>query len=148
MAFFICLIVGSYLHHRGGQVGLGHALDLALASVGAEALGTALAAEEHGPLAEHGQAADLDGAGRPHEGVGGDAVEIPHVHGIEAPVEGDRFHIDVREQQLGGSGLDGLGPVDYLLRAAGGVKSQILDAVLVGRHSVFKIFGYKKSMGL
>lgn len=124
------------LHHRGGQVRLGHALDLVLIVLGGEALGAALAAKEHRPLAEHGQAAHLDGAGRPHKGVGGDAVEIPHIHSIEAPVESDRFHIDVRVQQLGAPGLDGLGPVDHLLRAAGGVNSQIFYAVFIGRYGV------------
>ena len=132
------------LHHRGGQVGLGYALHLALAPVGGKALGAALAAEEHDPLTEHGQAADLDGAGRPHKGIGCDAVEVPHIHGKEAPVEGDRLHINVRVQQLGGPGLDGLGPVDYLLRTAGGVNSQILDAVLVSARvkDLFRVYAH------
>ena len=127
------------LHHCGGQIGLGYTLDLTLVVLRGKALGAALAAEEHHPLAERSQTADLNGAGRPHEGVGGNTVEIPHIHSIETPVEGNRFHINVRVQQLGTSGLDGLGPINHLLRAAGGINSQILNAVLIERYSVLYI---------
>ena len=136
------------LHHSGGQVGLRHTLDLVLALVGAEALRSAFAAEEHSPLAEHSQATDLDGTGSTYKGIGGNTVEIPHIHGIEAPIKGDRLHVDVRVQQFGGPGLDGLGPVNHLLGAAGGVNSQIFDAVLIGRYSVLYILNWRTAFAL
>lgn len=138
--FCTCLNVGGYFYHRGGQVGLRYALDLILTLVGAEAFGSALAAKEHRPLAEHRQAGDLDRTGGAHKSVGGDPVKIPHIHSIEAPVEGNRLHIDVRVQQLGGTGLDRLRPVDHLLGAAGGINAQIFNAVLIVRYITFKEF--------
>ena len=119
------------LHHSRRKTGLGHTPDLVLVILRGKTLRPAFTAKEHGPFAEYRQAADLDGTGSAHKGVGGDAVKIPHIHGIESPVKGDRLHIDVRVQQLGGSGLDGLSPVDHLLGTTGGVNAQILDAVLI-----------------
>ena len=137
MALFICLIVGGDLHHSGGSGGGGQALDITAAVLpgGGKHLGASFAAKEDHPLVKHGQTGDLHRPGSPHKGVGGDAVEVPHIHGVESPVEGDRLHIDVRVQQLGAAGFYRHCPVDDLLAAPGGVDPQILDTVLIGRYS-------------
>lgn len=127
--------MGGYFHHRGGHPGAGQALDLvpALPYLGREDFGAAVAAKEHRPLVKDGQAADLHRPGCPDEGIGGDAVEEPHIHRIKPPVEGYRLHIDVRVHKLGAFGLYRLGSVDDLLGAPGGVHPQILHTVSIGR---------------
>ena len=127
------------LHHGGGSSGSGQALDVtaAVLSGGGEHLGAAFAAKEDHPLVKHRQTGDLHGAGGAHKGVGGNAVEVPHIHGVEPPVEGDRLHIDVRVQQLGATRLHRYRPVNDLLAAPGGVDPQVLDAVFIGRYSGF-----------
>ena len=135
--------MGGYFHHRGGQAAGGqvlHVIGLLLA-LGGEHLGAPLAAEQDDPLVKDGQAADLHRPGGPHEGVGGDAVEVPHIHRVEPPVEGDRLHVDVGVQQLGAARLHRNRPVNDLLAAPGGVDPQVLDAVFVERYSVFNTFG-------
>ena len=77
--------------------------------------------------------------GRAYEGVGGDAVEIAHVHRVKAAVEADGLYVDVHVQQLGLAGLDADGPVDGALGALGGVEAQVFDTVLIGRLSTFKV---------
>lgn len=129
--------MGGYFHHGGRSSGSRQALDIAAAvlSGGGEHLGAAFAAKEDHPLVKHRQTGDLHGTGRPHKGVGSDAVEVPHIHGVESPVEGDRLHIDVRVQQLGAARLYRYCPVNDLLTTPGGVDTQVLDAVLIGRYS-------------
>ena len=132
-AWSACLNEGTCFHHRGGQVGLHDVLLIhgARSGLGGEHLGAALAAEEDDPLVEHAQAADLDGTGGAHKGVGGDAVEVADVHGEEAPVEADGLHVDVHIEQLSLAGADGHSPVNGALGALGGVEAQILDTVLI-----------------
>lgn len=127
------------LHHSGGSGGGGQALDITAAVLpgGGKHLGASFAAKEDHPLVKHGQTGDLHRPGGSHKGVGGDAVEVPHIHGVESPVEGDRLHIDVRVQQLGAASLYRHCSVDDLLAAPGGVDPQVLDTVLIGGYSVF-----------
>ena len=133
-------LVGNGLHVCGGETAAHQILAAAHAGgVGAEGLGAPLAAEQDGPLVKYGQTAYLDGAGGPDERISGDPVKIPHIHGIEPAVEPYGLHIDVGVQQLGCPGLDRQGPVKDLLRPAGGIDPQILNAVFVGRYSALYI---------
>ena len=63
-----------------------------------EYLGASLTSEEDNPLVKDGQPGHFHRAGGSHEGVSSDAVEVPHIYRIEAPVEIDGLHIDVRIQ--------------------------------------------------
>ena len=108
---FICLIVGSVLDDRLGEVGPAAAAFLQGGVPGGEDLGVALAAEEQHPLVKDRQAADLCRAAAPHEGLSGDAVIIPDVHAVESPVVGGGLHVDVGVEQLGAAAPDAQGPV-------------------------------------
>lgn len=137
----LCLYGGRGVHHGYGHIAL---LDvLAVQSVGAgaggEDLGAALAAEEDHPLVKDTQALHLLGTGAVAVGVEGDAVEKPHIHGIEAAVEDHRLHVDIGVQQLSFAALDVLGTAEQLLTALSGIEPQLLHAVLVERYSVLYI---------
>lgn len=130
------------LHHGGGGIGGGQALEIAALRIhlGGEHLGAALTAKEDGPLVKDSQTGDLHRTSGSYKGVSGDAVEVPHIHRVKAPVEGDRFYVDVRIQQLGAARLHRHSPVNDLLAAPGGVNPQVFNAILIGRYSVFNIF--------
>lgn len=127
------LPINHRLHHGHGLVGAGQVLAVqgVQAHLGGEGLGAALAAEEDDPLVKDGQAADLHRPGGAHEGVGGDAVEVAHIHGVEAPVEADGLHVGGDVQKLGLAGLHAAGPIQGALGALGEIDAKILDAVLV-----------------
>ena len=124
--------MGGYFHHGRGQAALADLLLIHLpkAGLGAEGLGTPLAAEEDNPLVKDAQTADLHRPGGAHKGVGG-----AYIHGVEAAVEAHRLHIDVYMQQLRTAGLDAHGTVNGTLGTLRGVKTEVLDAVFVGRYS-------------
>ena len=126
------------LHHGHGHVALLQHLAVqgVDAHLGGEDLGVALAAEEDGPLVKDAQALYLHWTGAGAVGVEGHAVEKPHIHRVEAPVEGNGFHVDVRIEQLRLAALHRLGAVEYVLSAGGGVEAKVLDAVLIVRYSV------------
>ena len=98
---------------------------------GGEYLGSALAAEEDDPLVKDTQALHVYGAGAGTECADGHTVEKPHIHRIEAAVEGNGLHIDVGVEKLSFAALDRLSAVEDLLPGLGGVEAQILDAVLI-----------------
>ena len=136
--------MGGYFHHGSGGVGGRQTLKIAALGIGpgGKHLGAALAAKKNGSLVKNGQAGDLHRAGGAYKGVGGDAVEIPHVHGVEAPVKGDGLHVDVRIQQFGATRLHRHGPVQDLLAAPGGVDPQVLNTIFIGRYSGLKISNF------
>ena len=121
------------LHHGHGHVALLQHLAVqgVDAHLGGEDLGVALAAEEDDPFVKHAQALYLHRTGAGAVGVEGDAVEKAHIHRVEAAVEHNGLHVDVRVEKLGLAPLDGLGAVENVLAGHGGVEAQILDAVLV-----------------
>ena len=125
--------MGGYFHHCHGHIAL---LEQLLVQgiqpyPGGEDFGGALAAKEDHPLVEHAQALHLHPSGSGPEGGEGHAVEEPQVHGVEAPVEGHRLHVDVGIKQLRFAALHRLGPAEDLLPCLGGIKPQVLDTVLI-----------------
>ena len=132
------------LHHCGGVAPAGQSLEVQRPAgrLGGEYLRAPLTAEQNDTLVKHRQARDLHRPRRPHKGIRGDAVEIPNIHRIEAPVEADRLHIDVGIQQLRAPRLHRDRPVDHLLTAPGGVDPQVLDTVfiLAGIKNLFRVY--------
>ena len=121
------------LDHGGGQIRAHPAGNVQLVDdrVGGEDLGAALAAEEDAALVEYAQTFSFAAAGRPVADLQRHAVEKAHVDGIEPTVEGDRLDVGVDVQQFRRAALDHLAPGQKLLRGRGGIKAQILHAVLV-----------------
>lgn len=133
------------LHHRDRLIGLGQVLEVgAVGHIGGKGLGTSLTAEEDDPLVKDGKAGDLHGPGGAYKGVGGNAVKITYVYGVEALVEADRIHVGRDIQQLGTAGLHVAGPVQGTLRTFGKIDPQILDAILVpaGVHDFLGVYAY------
>lgn len=139
------LPINHRLHHGYRLVGLGQIMEIgAVGHIGGEGLGAALAAKEDDPLVEDGQTGDLHRPGGAHEGVGGNAVEVAHVHGVEALVEADGIHVGGDVQQFSAAGLYIAGPVQGTLGALGEIDPKILDTVLVtaGVHDFLGVYAY------
>lgn len=92
------LIVGGYF-----DIGDGHTVvhAAAVAQVGGEGLDGPLSAAEHNALIEDGESGDDVAAG---EGLARYLVEVGHIHGVIAFVEGDGLDVHLRIQQLGAFG--------------------------------------------
>ncbi len=139
------LPINHRLHNGDGLVGLGQVLQVgAVGHIGGKGLGASLAAEEDDPLVKDGKAGDLHGPGGAHKGVGGNAVEIAHVHSVEALVEANGIHVGGDVQKLRTAGLHVAGTVQSALGALGKIDPQVLDAVLVtaGVHDFLGVYAY------
>jgi hypothetical protein len=97
--------------------------------LGGKDFGAALAAEKNGTFVKNSQTTNLHGAGSSCEGVGGDAIEVAHIHGKESAVEVNRLYVDVGAKQLSIAGFDRHRTVKDFLRSFGGIDAEILDAV-------------------
>lgn len=141
--------MGGYFHNRDREIApLDHLPVQGVdAHLGGEYLGVALAAEEDNPLIKDAQALDLHGPGAGAVGVESHPVEVAHIHCVEPPVEHHGLHINIGVKQFRFPTLHRLGPAQNLLAGHGGVKPQILDAILIGRHGAFKVNG-RRSKGL
>ena len=119
------LIVGGYF-----DIGDGHAVvnAAAVAQVGGEGLDCALASAEHYALIEDGESRDEVAA---REGLARYLVEVGHVHGVVALVEGDGLDVHLRVKQLGALGPYAERIVYVGLRANGGIDPEVFDAVFV-----------------
>ena len=131
--FCTLLIVGSDLHNGGGAVGgePGQAVRPVDAGVAGEDVGPAVLSAEHSPLGKGGQTAQRHRPGGADGGIGQDPVEEGDVHTVVMPVKGYRLHINVGIHQLGLADPDIRSSIQKLLRGAGQINSQILDAILV-----------------
>ena len=91
----------------------------------------AFAAKEHRALVISGKAAYLLGPAEPAIGLGGDLVEVFHIHGVEAFVKGDGLHIHIGPKQFGPFDLDTGSRIQNGLGAAGGINPQILQTFFI-----------------
>ena len=116
----------------------------AVRHVRGEGLGTALAAKEDDPLVEDGQTGNLHRTGGAHKGVGGNAVEIPHIHRVEALIEANGIHIGGDVQQLSAAGLHIAGTVQGALGALGEIDPQVFDTVFITArvHDLLSVYAY------
>ena len=119
----------------GLDIGDGHAVvnAAAVAQVGGEGLDCALASAEHYALIEDGESRDEVAA---WEGLARYLVEVGHVHGVVALVEGDGLDVHLRVKQLGALGPYAERIVYVGLRANGGIDPEVFDAVFVIRLTV------------
>ena len=125
------------LHYSGRQVCLADILLVQAVKGGLrrEYLRRPLAAKENHPFVKDAQSANLHWSGGAHKGIGGDSVEIAYVHSVEAPVKADGLHVDVHIQQLGLTSLDADSAVNGALRTLSRIKTQVFNAVFIGRYN-------------
>ena len=90
------------IHHGHGQVAPLHHLHIRLPHphLGGEDLGVALAAEEDGPLVKYAQALHRHRRRAAEIRLERHVVEKAHIHGVEAPVEAHRLHIQSNVERL------------------------------------------------
>ena len=100
--FCVLRIVGSDLHHRGGQVGAEPcgAVSLSDAGVAGVDVGPAVLAAEHGPFGEYSQPVKGGRTGNTHHRIRQNPVVEGYVDAVVVAVKGHRFHIDGGVEQL------------------------------------------------
>lgn len=96
-----------------------------------EDLGAAFAAEQDHSLVEYAEALHLHRAGTGAVGIQGNAVEVSHVNGVVAAVEGNRFYVNVSVEKFRSAAFYRLGAAEYFLAFGRGEEAQILHTILV-----------------
>ena len=113
--------MGSDLHHSGGQIGLkpGDAVRAVQHSAASVDMGAAVLSPENSPLGEDRQTVEAGGTACADDRIGDDPIVEGDVDAVVAAVEGGRFYLDVRVQQLGAANPGGGAGIQNALGAGG-----------------------------